>query len=388
MYNKNYGKRRRGPHPLLVGGASLPVSSVVMVDPALLQQVKLKATGDDARRDRSAPNYNLAVCGEVSEEKEEQRRDYFFSTGIDRWYEPLKDVTFPTQFLTMSPEEARTIVAHWKKHFQSRTSDSPAPDEDAITVPPALQALADRIDNMIRLISSPSDGVFVKLSTRSPKDSDIAFAKARKLYAEKCAALGGDLSPNDKLVLLGGVAIETLRVCCGTEAVQLLFSSTRVGEDLEYALSTGDDTFSQNVSLVVRKWVPIAMWAEFRGFVWNSALTTIGQYNHPVVFPQLRTIKDKILSDLEAFFLSVKDRIRLDKYIVDFAWTEEKVYLVEVNPFDGEIVFPASTGLWSWEKDREQMMNGPLELRIREKEEDPFILKTNIDPLWRAEIFQ
>ena len=358
-----------------------------MVDPAALQQVKLKATGSAARRDRSAPDYDLAVCGEVSQEKEEERKSYFFSTGIDRWYEPLQNVTFPTQFLPMTSEEARTIVKHWTKHFKTRNSDSPDPNIDDIAIPPALTGLCNRIDTTISSLSSTKEGVFVKLSTRSPKDSDIAFVKARKLYAAKFASLGGDLSPNDRLILLGGIAIESLRVCTGVEAVQLLFSSTRVGEDLEYALSSGDDAFSRNVSLVIRKWVPIELWAEFRGFVWNGQLTSIGQYNHPVMFPQLNSMASRIKSDLEKFFSSVKDLISLDRYIIDFAWTEDKVYLVEVNPFDGEIVFPASTGLWSWEKDRNQMMNGPLELRIRKTEEDPFIMKTNIDPLWRAVIF-
>ena len=90
------------------------------------------------------------------------------------------------------------------------------------------------------------------------------------------------------------------------------------------------------------------------------------------------------MSDLESFYAMIKDHIPLDHYIVDFAWTEEKVYLIEVNPFDGELVFPASTGLWSWERDREQMTKGPLELRIRETVEETHVLKHSIDPRWRA----
>ena len=355
-----------------------------MVDQASLQRVKLKATGDASRRDRSAPNYHLALHGEVSQEKEKERRDYFFSTGLDRWYEGLKDVTFPTEFLMITPDEARAIVTHWKKFFKDRSSDSPDPDEFAMSVPQALKRLCSRIDAVIASLSS---GVFVKLSTRSPKDSDVAFAKARRAYTAKCDSLGSSLSSNDKLILFGGFAIESLKVSTGEEAVQLLSSSTRVGEDLEYALAAGDGAFNQQVSLVIRKWVDIPLWAEFRGFVWNGILTSIGQYNHPVMFPQLKALVLRIQSDLETFFLTVKDKIPLDRYIVDFAWTKERVFLVEVNPFDGEIVFPASTGLWSWEKDKEQMMNGPLKLRIRETEEDPFILKKNIDPLWRAVIF-
>ena len=46
-----------------------------------LQAVKLKKTGEEAKRDRSAPLYT--PC-EESSEKEEERRSYFFSTGLDQ----------------------------------------------------------------------------------------------------------------------------------------------------------------------------------------------------------------------------------------------------------------------------------------------------------------
>lgn len=52
--------------------------------PEAFGSVKLKPTS--IAKDRSAPNYTLALQGEVSKEKEEERRDYFFSTGLDRWY--------------------------------------------------------------------------------------------------------------------------------------------------------------------------------------------------------------------------------------------------------------------------------------------------------------
>ena len=70
---------------------------------------------------------------------------------------------------------------------------------------------------------------------------------------------------------------------------------------------------------------------------------------------------------------------------MDFAWTEDRVYIIEVNTFDGE--FDASTGLWNWEEVREHMMKGPLELRIREAEQDSKVLVTIIEPEWKAVVF-
>ncbi len=347
------------------------------IDASALQAVKLKATGHS--KDRSAPLY---ATNEESSEKQEERRSYFFSTGLDQWYQDLEDVTIPTTFLTLTPNEARDIVACWNQYYCHKSSHDPIPDEDEITIPPSLNKLADRISDVISSFS-PQDGVFVKLSTRSPKDSHIAFSKAVKAYK----ALPTPLSGNEKLISFGGISLDSLHVTNGLEAIKLFVSSDRVGEDLEYALEPGDQDFDTRVSIVVRKWVKIPLSSEFRGFVWDGKLTSIGQYNHPVVFPELLDKTELIKADLKAFYDRIKSKIPLTKYIIDFAWTKDRVYLIEINPFDGEIVYPASTGLWSWEEDREQMMRGDLALRVRTDQQSDFILKKTLDPQWRNVLF-
>lgn len=356
-----------------------------MIKATDLQQVQLKSRDESSRRDRSAPNFNIG--SEFSKQREETLRDYFFSTGLDRWYESLKDESFPTEFVAMTREEGQAIVSHWERLFKDRSSSSDGDAElPTFEVPASLIGLRKRIDDVIGSLS-PEAGVFVKLTTRSPKDSHVAFAKARRAFVSKLPSLGDNPSANNRLILLAEVVIQSLRVRSGEEAISLLVSSTRVGEDLEYALNPENDDFEKCTCLVVRKWVDIPLWAEFRGFVWDGKLTSIGQYNHPVRFPQLIEHKERIRSDLEKFFATVKDRIPLDRYIVDFAWTEGRVYLIEVNPFDGEVVFPASTGLWSWMDDREHMMKGALELRIREAELEAKALKSSIEPEWRSVVF-
>lgn len=359
-----------------------------LINAEALGSVKLKPTSKE--KDRSAPNYTLALQGEVTQEKEEERRDYFFSTGLDRWYNSLKDKTFKTQFLNMTPNEARSVIEHWEKYFKDRVSNDPDPcDTTGLTLPLQLNELCERIGHAIATLAPSGKGVFIKLSTRSPKDSHIAFMKARHFYTDKLSTLSPNPAKlNDKLIVLQEAVIASLNVKTGLEAVQLLASSTRVGEDLQYALEPGDDSFTKRSCLVLREWVDIPLWAEFRGFVWNGKLTAIGQYNHPVVFPELPCHTQTIQSDLEQFYESIKSEIPIDRYIVDFAWTPQQTYLVEINPFDGEIVFPASTGLWDWHADQQQMMNGPLELRIRTTEKDPYLLKNSIDPLWRAVLSQ
>ncbi len=357
-----------------------------MVDLEGLKSIKLKSLKEDQIHDRSVPDYSLALRGEVTEEKERERREYFFSTGLDKWYVSLEDKTFKTEFVNIEPNEARIIVNHWSKYYKDRTSDDNDPTIEAMTCPTELNGLEGRIDDLIAKLPSKDDGAFVKLSTRSPKDSHVAFAKAKTIYQTKLFTLV-DSTANNKLIALQEALIESLNVKSGAEAVQLLISSNRVGEDLEYALVGEDKTFHERCKLVIREWVQLPLWAEFRGFVWGHKLTAIGQYNHPVVFPHLKEKIPVILPDLKAFFESIRSMIPLDRYIIDFGWTPDTVYLVEINPFDGEIVFPASTGLWSWDSDKHQMMNGPLELRIREEELDDSSLKKNTDPVWRSVLF-
>eukprot|EP00731_Ephydatia_muelleri_P012938 Em0007g248a len=280
-----------------------------MIKATDLQQVQLKSRDESSRRDRSAPNFNIG--SEFSKQREETLRDYFFSTGLDRW---------------------------------SSSSDGDA-ELPTFEVPASLIGLRKRIDDVIGSLS-PEAGVFVKLTTRSPKDSHVAFAKARRAFVSKLPSLGDNPSANNRLILLAEVVIQSLRVRSGEEAISLLVSSTRVGEDLDYALNPENDDFEKCTCLVVRKWVDIPLWAEFRGFVWDGKLTSIGQYNHPVRFPQL---------------IEHKERIR---------WSSQ-----------------ASTGLWSWMDDREHMMKGALELRIREAELEAKALKSSIEPEWRSVVF-
>ena len=352
-------------------------SKMAGISASALQAVKLKAT--DQTQDKSAPLYT--ICKE-SIEKEEERRAYFFSTGLDQWYKELEDVTIPTTFLTLTPDEAREMVSYWTQYYCHKSSHDSILDESDIKIPPALNSLVERISNMISTFS-PDDGVFVKLSTRSPKDSHIAFASAVKSYK----SLPSPSSGNDKLITFGDISLDSLRVTNGREAIKLFISSDRVGEDLEYALEPGDKDFDARVSIVIRKWVKIPLWSEFRGFVWDGKLTSIGQYNHPVVFTELLGKTEQIKSDLQAFYDRIKTKIPLQRYIIHFAWVKDHVYLIEINPFDGEIVYPASTGLWSWDEDRDHMMRGELALRVRTEEQSELVLKKTLDPQWRNVLF-
>ncbi|KAL5516410.1 hypothetical protein EMCRGX_G001723 [Ephydatia muelleri] len=298
--------------------------------------MKPRGPGDNSSRDRSAPNFN--ICSKLSKQHEERLRNYFFSTGIDRWYESLKDDTFATEFIRITKEDGLAILSYRKALCKNNLSS----------------------------YSHTTSVQTFEVPDQSPKDSAVAIAKVRKAFLTRLLFLGERPSANDRLVLLAEVMTHSLRVRTGEEAIHLLMFSARVEEDFEYALNLDYNDFEKCMCLVGR-------------------LTSVGQYNHPLYFPLLVERRERIKTDLEMFFATVKDRIPLERYTVDFAWTEDRVYIIEVNTFDGE--FNASTGLWNWEEVREHMMKGPLELRIREAEQDSKVLVSIIEPEWKAVVF-
>jgi hypothetical protein len=77
-------------------------------------------------------------------------------------------------------------------------------------------------------------GQFVKLSTRSPKDSDVAFRKAVALYTQRSEGRA-DMDTNERLALLAQCSLEALKVRSAGEALHYMCTSERVREDLRYA---------------------------------------------------------------------------------------------------------------------------------------------------------
>lgn len=320
-----------------------------------LKGVVLRRVAEEDRHDRSAARVttgDVAATAAAAEDaaEEAKRREYFFSTGVDEWYdESLESATFRSVAVELTPEEARAIVSFWTSHVYGQETQATAalptsgagesPEEDAGTaggfdgakggiviggaavspveflgIPDALAALVSRIDAAIR-DNYGATGAFVKLSTRSPKDAKLALRQAAAEYARRleagdspdglpppdaAAAAGGSaakLNPTDaveanrRIALLAEVQSATLRVASGEEAVRLMLDSERVAEDLKFGLeavdAAGDDS-KWNVSVSVREWCPeVKLHSEWRGFVWGGTLNALGQYYHPLYFPCL-----------------------------------------------------------------------------------------------------
>jgi len=156
------------------------------------------------------------------------------------------------------------------------------------------------------------------------------------------------------------------------QALQMFSISERIMQDMKLALEH-PERFEKFEHFVVRKWVDLDPSMEFRGFVFDNKLNALSQYNHLAFFQHVVDEASDIVASINEFFYNIvltrlKDKFQ--KYIVDFALvpstnpTEKyKIWVIELNPF-----LPTTDGaLFSWERERNVLENGPFEFRYNKK---------------------
>lgn len=341
--------------------------------------LKVTETVDKSKLDKEEVKQRIEATKKIRQvtgvHNEDERRDYFFSSGVEGWYEELKDHTFKTSFVKLTKKEAKTIKNIF---FQKEKADEKV-----------LKSLEKRLDKSIK--ENHEGKAFIKLSTRSPKDSTAAFKKASEAYHKVDKS---KLTENEKYIKFSELMRQGCKVKNGNEAIELLLTSERVAEDFKYYFEgfkeTSKDDEDIDILVVVRSFDDeVTAVTEFRGFVWNNKFVCVGQYFHQLYFEDLQNIEKDVTKDLQAFFKSVGPHIKLPCYMMDLVWfgkdSTKKPLLVEVNPFDGESLgaFPASTGLFDWYKDRDIMTGktGKFVARIRGELPTKDEMK-NVNPSW------
>jgi hypothetical protein len=301
----------------------------------------------------------------VGKEKLDSIKTQFFDSGCQNWYDLISHLTFKTYFIDLSIENAKAIVNEHKNYIKLNKYDNDI-----------LQGLEGLIDTVIK--ENHLNKVFIKLSTRSPKDSPIIFEKATKEFINK---LNKDIHATyeEKFILLSQCVQDNFYTTNGKEAIDLFVTSERIYEDLTYSLENEEEYSKFNIQIVIREWdqaIPIEN--EFRAFVMDRNLNAIGQYYYIFCFKGLaekaNVIKENLLSYFNEKLKPILPDILKD-CIVDFVYTEKEgdnvdIKVIEINPFDGFALasFAGSTGLFllSEEKDKEVIQHGPLEIRVRE----------------------
>lgn len=335
--------------------------------------------------------------------------EYFFQGAMDKWLEGAAAAhTFPTAVVALEPEEAAAILATWRG--ATAALDVSAPDY-AVPIPGALAGLVSRVDAL--LASRFTGGAFIKLSTRSPKDSKSVFRRAVAAFTAREAA--GELPPaaatnakdaaaasaaaNARIVAFSEEMVKAAIVKSGTEAVTLLLDSARVAEDLATAYE--EVSPPATVSLMVRGWDRrVRPQAEYRAFVWGGKLTALGQYWHSLYFPELQdpALREVIAADVAALFDQIASGLPVPNAMLDILWLGDqeegsgsaRAMLVEVNPFmEGLGSFAGSTGLFCFYKDADVLQGrAPFQMRVREELKPVSALKAIMAADWRRLIFE
>jgi len=275
--------------------------------------------------------------------------DEWYAANIENWIGDVEDWTFPTRFVPVTPDLAEVLMEMFEKGGESLD------DNHKMNL---LSTLIDQIDQKIQELDA-SDGLFVKLSCRSPKDVTVDSEKMRQIYQETIGNIEIP-SDNDVVIALYSSHIKALKVNCGREAIDMFVKSERIFSDLQLALQNRD-SFSLNV--IIRKWLPIELRHEFRGFVFNKNLNALSQYFDFCFFPQLVDEMEEIVANVTNTFNLLKDKIKLENYICDFGIVNGRVYIIELNPW----LETTDSCLFSWFRDRNTLMNGPFECRFNTK---------------------
>ncbi len=257
-------------------------------------------------------------------------------TFIENWSKDLKRLSIPGISIPLSLEQAKALgsnIGEFGEAFGERQNIS------------ELEAELDKI------IQAFPNGAFVRLGSRSPKDSYVGFKKKFKVTS-------------------GKEAIEILTDC-----------SERIYDDLQMALA-----HNYEPHIWVREWINIPEWAEFRCFVKQRKLIGISQYCYFDFYPEIKNKKEEIKWAIKTFFnlffvqachlddvvfdvfvkkISIKDKSIEDELANTNIW---EVKLIEINPF----CVLTDPCLFEWKREGDDLTidTGDNFFQIKEKEEE------------------
>eukprot|EP01129_Flabellula_baltica_P014870 TRINITY_DN725_c0_g2_i1.p1 TRINITY_DN725_c0_g2~~TRINITY_DN725_c0_g2_i1.p1 ORF type:complete len:351 (-),score=83.32 TRINITY_DN725_c0_g2_i1:33-1031(-) len=283
---------------------------------------------------------------------------------IDYYYDHIKDYTFETEFVAFSLEEAKV----WRDYNRGAALDD---ESEAL-----MMGLKERIDECIQSFAARGKTVFIRLSSRSPKDAvDKDLSIVVPLLKEEMAKFDV-LGDQEKMMALRRAFFRVMEVKNVDDALRLIMYSSRTISDMKRAIDYSD-AVEWGMQFIVREFVNLPIEYELRGFVYQNQLTALTQYYCDSTFPCLEENENTLVTLIQQFYEEVKDLIPVDDYIIDFVWIpEEGIKIVELNPYSQT----TGPGLFDWRKDKHILENGPFEFRYIKDTLDENFLKANLLP--------
>eukprot|EP01126_Amoeba_proteus_P043702 TRINITY_DN4812_c0_g1_i3.p1 TRINITY_DN4812_c0_g1~~TRINITY_DN4812_c0_g1_i3.p1 ORF type:complete len:318 (-),score=68.89 TRINITY_DN4812_c0_g1_i3:524-1477(-) len=255
------------------------------------------------------------------------------ANNVDKWYDSLKEVLIPSHLLPLSLDQAKALV----RVYESKNMNKPSLTVQELE---SLDVLAKTIEE--HTLKWRADvlqrGFFVRLNTRSPKDSLILeplMFEAIKKDCDKHEQEGGKVDDNTILRFCYVNFVKKMIVYSGKQAVDLLGKSHRIWQDISAAIESIVDKFEMFV--VLREWVQIHPSMEFRGFVYGRKLNAISSYNRAVCWPGIPERKEEIEKKCRDYWEKLEPLLpsSMQNFVVDFAFLEGtgEPTVVEFNDF-------------------------------------------------------
>ncbi len=281
--------------------------------------------------------------------------------------------------MSLTFEEGQSLYnGHFDTIFEEQIRDKKRKAKLTTEQSILLQQLESKIDEQLK-IHFPNGSAFIKLNTRSPKDSPYRMEtneSIRVLVKNELQLLKQDFitasqhtQSNNSVQNLVAIAFtkamnKAMKIQNGKQALQLLLNSERMSTDISKNLSFGEDHFHSK--LIIREWddnIVENPQLEFRCFVHEGKLNAVTQYFSDTYFSPILKNKQQIEERIKTFFNQTAAHIiPHPSYVLDLFVLDEDIKIIEINPFH----IGAGAGKFSWAKDRQILMHGPLEFRYNE----------------------
>lgn len=195
------------------------------------------------------------------------RWDAMDKFSVENWYPHLKQHTFKSHFVRLNYDDIQYLIGNGSAEY------NPTPLENSF----------DRI-----LSTFKHQEAFMRLSTRSPKDSQFLFDEATTIMCNDFTYWNETNNKNQQLVSFVAAMTQAMKVASGKKIIETIIGSPRVYLDL-LSLVSGSVPSQCTTNIVLREWYTIRPDHEFRVFVsrrcrTESMVTAISQYFHFLYF--------------------------------------------------------------------------------------------------------
>jgi len=278
--------------------------------------------------------------------------------NIEQWSDVLEPVSFKTIYCELTIEDGKNFMAYYKSvHLDKKGASE--------ELQAWVQDLTSRLQPSMDEMNASDKGVFIKTSSRSPKDAQAVQDRLDSLYIEYLKAMP-DRSETSRVRSLLKAAHMCQQVKSAEEGMALLLASERIYADMMLATKY-PDRWHENI--VLREWATIDFELEFRSVVKGGEMHALSQYTTFLYSDFVNENKNLIVERVLKFFNDQVQPLLGEKYegsVIDFGFqneTLEKCYVIELNPY----TVNTDACLFSWARDRECFENGPFEFRSVEK---------------------